>query len=70
MSGTNRKDKSPKVKGKIEKSSVKIAEKSVSPAKKGVKTDAKAVSAKKTDSKILDRAEKKIVTDGKKIDEN
>ena len=67
MSGTNRKDKSPKVKGKIEKSSVKIAEKSVSPAKKGVKTDAKAVSAKKTDSKILDRAEKKSSPTEKKL---
>lgn len=67
MSGTNRKDKSPKVKGKIEKSSVKIAEKSVSPAKKGVKTDAKAVSAKKTDSKILDRAEKESSPTEKKL---
>lgn len=67
MSGINRKDKSPKVKGEIEKSSVKIAEKSVSPAKKGVKTDAKAVSAKKTDSKNLDRAEKKSSPTEKKL---
>ena len=59
MSGTNRKDKSPKVKGKIEKSSVKIAEKSVSPVRKGVKEDAKAVSTEKKTGKTQDRSEKK-----------
>lgn len=70
MSGTNRKDKSPKVKGKIEKSSVKIAEKSVSPVRKGVKEDAKAVSTEKKDRQNTGSFGKEIVTDGKEIDEN
>ena len=67
MSGTNRKDKSPKVKGKIEKSSVKIAEKSVSPVRKGVKEDAKAVSTEKKTGKTQDRSEKKSSPTEKKL---
>ena len=67
MSGTNRKDKSPKVKGKIEKSSVKIAEKSVSPVRKGVKTDAKAAPSVKKSSKTPDRSEKKSSPTEKKL---
>ena len=56
MSGINRTDKSPKVKGKNEKSSVKIAEKSVSPAKKGAKVDAKTDPAVKEEVKKAERA--------------
>ncbi len=67
MSGINRTDKSPKVKGKNEKSSVKVAEKSVSPAKKGAKIDAKTVSAEKAEVKKADRAEKKSSPTEKKL---
>ena len=67
MSGINRKDKSPKVKGKNEKSSVKIAEKSVSPAKKGAKVDAKTVPAVKEEVKKAERAEKKSSPTEKKL---
>ncbi len=67
MSGINRTDKSPKVKGKNEKSSVKVAEKSVSPAKKGAKIDAKTVPAEKAEVKKADRAEKKSSPTEKKL---
>lgn len=67
MSGINRTDKSPKVKGKNEKSSVKIAEKSVSPAKKGAKVDAKTVPAVKEEVKKAERAEKKSSPTEKKL---
>ena len=67
MSGINRTDKSPKVKGKNEKSSVKVAEKSVSPAKKGAKVDAKTVPAEKAEVKKADRAEKKSSPTEKKL---
>ena len=67
MSGINRTDKSPKVKGKNEKSSVKIAEKSVSPAKKGAKVDAKTVPAVKEEVKKSERAEKKSSPTEKKL---
>lgn len=67
MSGINRTDKSPKVKGKNEKSSVKVAEKSVSPAKKGAKIDAKTVPAEKAEVKKADRAEKKSSPPEKKL---
>ena len=67
MSGINRTDKSPKVKGKNEKSSVKVAEKSVSPAKKGAKIDAKTIPAEKAEVKKADRAEKKSSPTEKKL---
>lgn len=67
MSGINRTDKSPKVKGKNEKSSVKIAEKSVSPAKKGAKVDAKTIPAVKEEVKKAERAEKKSSPTEKKL---
>lgn len=67
MSGINRTDKSPKVKGKNEKSSVKVAEKSVSPAKKGAKIDAKTLPAEKAEVKKADRAEKKSSPTEKKL---
>ena len=67
MSGINRTDKSPKVKGKNEKSSVKIAEKSVSPAKKGAKVDAKTVPTVKEEVKKAERAEKKSSPTEKKL---
>lgn len=67
MSGKNRKDKSPKVKGKDEKSSVKIAEKSVSQAKKSAKTGVEAPSAEKKSAKKEDRAEKKSSPTEKKL---
>lgn len=67
MSGINRTDKSPKVKGKNEKSSVKVAEKSVSPAKKGAKIDAKTVPAEKAEVKKADRVEKKSSPTEKKL---
>ena len=67
MSGINRTDKSPKVKGNNEKSSVKIAEKSVSPAKKGAKVDAKTVPAVKEEVKKAERAEKKSSPTEKKL---
>ena len=67
MPGINRTDKSPKVKGKNEKSSVKIAEKSVSPAKKGAKVDAKTVPAVKEEVKKAERAEKKSSPTEKKL---
>ncbi len=67
MSGKNRKDKSPNVKGKDEKSSVKIAEKSVSQAKKSEKVSSKASSAEKKSAKNDDRAEKKSSPTEKKL---
>ena len=67
MSGINRTDKSPKVKGKNEKSSAKVAEKSVSPAKKGAKIDAKTVPAVKEEVKKAERAEKKSSPTEKKL---
>lgn len=67
MSGINRTDKSPKVKGKNEKSSAKVAEKSVSPAKKGAKVDAKTVPAVKEEVKKAERAEKKSSPTEKKL---
>ncbi len=67
MSGKNRKDKSPNVKGKDEKSSVKIAEKSVSQAKKSAKTSSEASSAEKKSAKKEDRAEKKSSPTEKKL---
>ena len=60
MSGKNRKDKSPKVKGKDEKSSVKIAEKSVSQAKKGANAVPAAPLSGKKSAAHDDRADKKV----------
>ena len=67
MSGKNRKDKSPNVKGKDEKSSVKIAEKSVSQAKKSAKVASEVSSAAKKSEKKDDRAEKKSSPTEKKL---
>ncbi len=67
MSGKNRKDKSPKVKGKDEKSSVKIAEKSVSQAKKSAKVSSDVSSAEKKSGKKEDRAEQKSSPTEKKL---
>ena len=67
MSGKNRKDKSPIVKGKDEKSSVKIAEKSVSQAKKSAKVSSEVSSAEKKSAKKMDRAEQKSSPTEKKL---
>ncbi len=67
MSGKNRKDKSPIVKGKDVKSAEKNAEISLFPAKKGTKAAEKTVILKKNPVKPMDRADKKSSPTEKKL---